>query len=608
METFNSIQKDGKTLVSVRAYKGDAMTLLAFDVHESKLENLAGFTIQYSYQLNGKTRTDYMFNRLSFNQAFLTQNPQITDKEKNSTLYSPIQKFNWVHVPNTNINTQKPAFGEYTYKITPRYIHEGKLQALDNTLTVELKIDVSPYSIQGTQVAFTRGFISSLAYARRFNVKNNQVRPKEPNDSLTFDVKQIADYAERWDFVTQKNVRVAYTFEEQHQWLGWQARARILEFLDEALADTSIQLKVFAYDLNEPEISKRFLKLAAQNRLQIILDNAGKHGEDESMESEFERQFKQLPHNQTLIHRGNYSGLAHSKIFIQVRANQALKVLTGSTNFSTNGLYVNANHILIFNQAPIAQLYLELFEASFGDVKMDNFKKTDYAKKDFDFAEAGLPTMTITFAPHPKTDAQRIFNRISGRIKAAQSDVLFAIMQDTSGSSILDAVKAQVQSDTIFTYGVTDTISKNDREYSVSLYKPNSKKGIRVAAKGIENILPEPFGKIPKVDGYAIHHKFVVVDFKGENPVVYCGSSNLAFGPEQSNGDNLLEIKDKDIVTAFAIEALRLVDHYHWRNKELKALKEINLDDLSKPAQAWYKAWFNEADLRCLQRKLYIRE
>jgi hypothetical protein len=29
-------------------------------------------------------------------------------------------------------------------------------------------------------------------------------------------------------------------------------------------------------------------------------------------------------------------------------------------------------------------------------------------------------------------------------------------------------------------------------------------------------------------------------------------------GPEQANGDNLLEIRDKEIFTAFTIEALRL--------------------------------------------------
>ncbi len=216
--------------------------------------------------------------------------------------------------------------------------------------------------------------------------------------------------------------------------------------------------------------------------------------------------------------------------------------------------------------------------------------------------------MTITFAPHKKADAERIFSRISSRItKNGNTDILFAIMKDTSKSSILKAVQQQLKNQSVFTYGITDTISKKAPDYEVFLYKPNNVNGIRVAGKGIANVLPPPFGTVPKVDGYAVHHKFVVVNFKGEDPVVYCGSSNLAFGPEQSNGDNLLEIHDKDIVTAFAIEALRLVDHFHWRNSEVNPLVEKRLDDLSVAGRIWYKPWFEPSDLRNRQRKLYIR-
>jgi len=117
--------------------------------------------------------------------------------------------------------------------------------------------------------------------------------------------------------------------------------------------------------------------------------------------------------------------------------------------------------------------------------------------------------------------------------------------------------------------------------------------------------LPKPFDTVPKIDGYAIHHKFVVVDFKGANPVVYCGSSNLAFGPEQSNGDNLIEIHDRDIVTAFAIEAFRLTEHFQWRNKSQDG-KEIFLN--GNTSEQWYKKYYNPDDLYCVERKLFIEE
>jgi hypothetical protein len=258
----------------------------------------------------------------------------------------------------------------------------------------------------------------------------------------------------------------------------------------------------------------------------------------------------------------------------------------------------------VFNNKKIAQLYSDVFDAAYDD--MDAFKGGDFSINEFPFTEAGLPALTISFAPHSKPAAEKLFKRINERILLkGNTDVLFAIMKDTSKSGILDAVKAQVESNKVFTYGITDTVSKN-ADYEVHLYKPNSKKGIRVAAKGIANVLPKPFGTVAKIDGYAIHHKFVVVNFKGANPVVYCGSSNLAFSPEQSNGDNLLEIIDKDIVTAFAIEALRLVDHFHWRNTEMTK-DELNLDDLQGD-EAWYSNWFKTGDLRCRQRELYIKE
>lgn len=600
MEKFES--KNG---VSVRAYKGDAMTLLAFNVTAKLKSNLAGFTIRYRYREGAEWKDPYIYNRLKFRPAFFELNPGVPKQDINSTLYSPIQKFNWVHVPNTNINTDLPVFGDYSYEVTPRHIMNGILQPLQPELTVVVNIDVSPYYIKKTMIGFTRGFVSSVAYAKRFNVNNNRVRPVATADDLLFDIKQKADTARRWNDVTRRYENKEYTFEEQHKWLGWQARQRILDFLDEAVNDNGISVKAFIYDLDEPEICKRLLQLAAQDRLIITLDNSGKHGDLDSMETIFADKFVAVAPNAGALQRGKFSALAHSKVFIHIKNKKAVKVLTGSTNFSTNGLYVNSNHVLVFENKKVSQLYSDVFDASFGPEKMKAFKGTEHSVNDYEFAMPGHPKMTISFAPHTTDAVQKIFNRINQRIlKAGNTDVLFAIMKDTSASSILDAVRQQVQSDKVFTYGITDSIG-DDAEYSVFLYKPNSLRGIRVAAKGITNVLPKPFGTVAKVDGYAIHHKFVVVNFKGTDPVVFCGSSNLSFGPEQKNGDNLLEIHDKDIVTAFAIQALALVDHFHWRNNELKQ-KEMFLDDLSRPGQAWYLAWFNSEDLKNRQRKLYI--
>jgi hypothetical protein len=107
-----------------------------------------------------------------------------------------------------------------------------------------------------------------------------------------------------------------------------------------------------------------------------------------------------------------------------------------------------------------------------------------------------------------------------------------------------------------------------------------------------------------------VHHKFVVVDFKGPDPTVYCGSSNLAFTPEQENGDNLITIRDKDAVTVFAIEAIRLVDHFHFFNQlSLEGKKSgqatMFLHDSASPQ--WFSHYYDSKDLLFLERTLLIK-
>ena len=50
-----------KNGVSVRAYKGDAMTLLAFDLTAALTKNLVGFSISYKYKVNNVLQENYIF-------------------------------------------------------------------------------------------------------------------------------------------------------------------------------------------------------------------------------------------------------------------------------------------------------------------------------------------------------------------------------------------------------------------------------------------------------------------------------------------------------------------------------------------------------------------
>jgi phosphatidylserine/phosphatidylglycerophosphate/cardiolipin synthase-like enzyme len=582
--------------VSVRAHRGDAMTLLAFDLAQEKTENFTGFSVRIT---PGTRPPYYLFNLLSYPTPVLTKN-NIKAKDKRSTLYSPIQKFRWVHVPATFHQIEEPFYGTYTYEVTPRYMVNDLLQPLDPALTVAVSIKVGPYRSGDFQIGFTRGFVSSQAYTDHFG-NNSKVRPNKTD--LVFDIKTRSGSVNR-----KKNgqtVNEDYTFEDQHVWMGWQARARILEFLDQAVADKKLTVDVFAFDLDEPLICDRLIRLAQQGRLRILLDNSKTHLDpdadgNDAFENKFEALFNQKAVAPSSILRGRFSSLAHSKVFVQKRkaTNEAVKVLTGSTNFSTNGLYINANHVLIFNQQSVAKLYADVFEASFSADKMKKFREIDLATQDHPFNLAKLPGMTIRVSPHTEAVATGFFKTISDRIKGAQSDVLFAIMQDDSASSILDAIRfVREHNEGVFSYGITDTTK------TITLYKPHTKRGVLVAGKGGAKVLPPPFDKEAGISGIAIHHKFVVVDFKGTDPVVYCGSSNLAFTPEQRNGDNLIEIHDPEAVTVFAIEAIRLVDHFHFRDRVQDADR---IDLQASDPNPWHASYYDPDDLHCLERTLLV--
>jgi hypothetical protein len=84
--------------------------------------------------------------------------------------------------------------------------------------------------------------------------------------------------------------------------------------------------------------------------------------------------------------------------------------------------------------------------------------------------------------------------------------------------------------------------------------------------------------------------------------MVICGSSNLALGPEQNNGDNLLVIRDPDVVTAFGIEAIRLVDHFQFRDRSNQAGGEKNV--ALHTDSNWVEPYFTNTDMKSRERLL----
>ncbi len=82
----------------------------------------------------------------------------------------------------------------------------------------------------------------------------------------------------------------------------------------------------------------------SKKRARVILDNAGLHHDAKKPkpEDQFEDLFAPKA-GAGRIKRGHFARYAHDKVFVVSRDNEPFKLLTGSTNFSVTGMYVNSN-------------------------------------------------------------------------------------------------------------------------------------------------------------------------------------------------------------------------------------------------------------------------
>jgi len=587
------------------AYRGDAKTLLAWDLPAKRRKGLVGFTIACKPP---RRREYYLWNQLQFEDP--DQHAQDDSEPANSSVNAPFHKFRWLHVPGMDHQGLEPVMGNYAYTVTPRYCDShDQLLPLDPGLSASVKILVDGFEKGSLQLAFTRGYVQSQAYTRRFGSK---VRITPYRAELLYDTSAVAGVNPDGE---------EFTYAEQYAWLGFTARKAIFGLLDEVLADKKLSLDFFAYDLGEPDLMKRLLTLAEQGRVRVILDNAGLHhsAKKPKREDQFEERFEQAATGNAAIKRGNFRRYAHDKVMVVSDASGAKKVLTGATNFSATGLYVNSNHVLVFDDKSTAGKYAELFQQVWDDeVKAPPFIASVLSSEEFSPPGTVKPPRTITFAPHSKEVATGLLDGIVERIdaeaatKGPAASVLFAVMGLEGSGPVYPALQKIHKNDGVFSYGVSD-----DPE-GIALYEPDRKTGVLVTGKPKDTKLPPPFNQVPSLGvNHQIHHKFVICGFNGDDPVVYCGSSNLALAGEMVNGDNLIEIRDGDVATAFALEALALVDHFQFLNR----LSQHGRDEAEPPAakreaarkadwflstgDGWTRPYFDEDDLRCLDRELF---
>jgi hypothetical protein len=557
----NTASNNGLTIT---AYAGDGDVLLAFSLDKDRLGNLAGFAIECAPPTG---QPYFLPNRLNFTQA-ITSDTTPQQRTWTSSYDAPFQKFHWVHFPAEIVAGEK-GHHIFRYKVIARYCGAS---GLEDGPSAEVSVDLSSQDFDNFEFGFTRGYLTSQAYAAKFQNKDFRKEPK----TLDYDTAP---------------------FEAQYEWLGYHARPMIFNLLKQCVSDPAMTVDLFAYDLDEPDILTMLEALGP--RLRAFLDNAKLHT-GTALEVQAHTRLVQSA-GMSNVKQGHFKRFAHDKIIIQKKDGQPVKVLTGSANFSVRGLYVQANNVMVFDNPGVAELYEKVFDEAFDD--MSGFSSSPLATQwfpqhDSEFQSPGLPKFQVSFAPH--RDASVSLDKVTEALKNAKSSILFAVMALGGGGDVLQTLGNLHLSGKVFSYGMT----QSDAGFFV--YKPGET-GVLVPFAALDKHVPPPFDKEWRGgQGQVIHDKFIVIDFNDENPVVFTGSSNLAEGGEQSNGDNLLAIYDPVVARAFAIEAIRLVDHYQFR-AAVTAAGDANPVMLTAcgSQKDWWERDYDENDMHCTQRELF---
>lgn len=538
----------------VTAYACGATVLLAMNLDKEKIANLAGFAILCCPP--GKP-SFYLANRINLNHG--VKDPATDWVPSN---LAPFQKFRWVHcLQITEIS------GLYTYVVSAMYFIR-RSKNLQAKFSVSVKINLTS-KYKEAKIGFTRGYISSQAYVDKFN--NKPIRPKKK--SLDFDTSP---------------------YQHQYKWLGGEARKLLFSFLQESIENPAITVDLFAYDLDEPDFIKNLEKL--KGRLRAVLDNAPLHKKKGALELEAAARLKQSAGKKNIV-QGHFKRFCHNKIIIQKKNGNPIKVLTGSANFSIRGLYVQANNIVIFHQADITAKYAEAFEVAFTNMK--KFQTFPIASKWFDFTLDNLVPTSVSFSPHISYNVS--LELLEEAIKNAKSAVLFSLMSMSGKGPVIQSLENLINRTDIYSYGIVQSGNGLD------LFKPGVKTGVFTPFAYLKDSVPQNFKKEWSGGaGQSIHHKFVVIDFNGENPVVFTGSSNLTSGGEEQNGDNLIAIYNREAAVMYAVEAIRLTDHYHfrYRMKQVTHKKPLVL----KRSDQWARPYFDSNNPKYKDRELFTMD
>ena len=529
----------------VKAYAGTNGVLLAMDLVEPRRKGLLGFAIE---KQQGAKPWLFLFNSLTFpNKAHTFPQFHATPSDK-----APLQKFRWAdYAVNPGMTLH--------YRVHLAY---GTADAVQLGESLQLTITSDDGQPSNQSVMFNRAVAASQAFQRKF----------PELDAL---------------ISANKNMPIETWPDAPRQWLENGLLARLLGFIERAVDDRwALDIAIYEYQL---QTIVDAVNAAFARGVQVrVLYHARPDDEDTTIN---EASLAALPPTSK---RGRVThNIFHNKFMVLSRIaasgeQQPEAVLCGSTNFTANGVYRQANVVHVLDDESIAASYLQTFEQIWA--QPDDIGATRDWVTEHNPMNPQQP-LFAGFSPRTGGADLQEFVRIIG---AAKKDVLF-VTAFSLPDAILNALLGQPHDD-ILRYGLQNTASRitgfhadRSAEFAATALLNTGLEGwLRENMKGQKGSL-------------LVHTKAVVTDFTTDTPTIISGSHNLSASASNGNDENYLIIRgDTDLADRYGLELLRFYEHYRFRYFAKKlALKQVSplaVDD------HWTNDYYIEGDLRQLSR------
>lgn len=380
-------------------------------------------------------------------------------------------------------------------------------------------------------------------------------------------------------------------------------------------------LYIALYELTDEELIGLILQHAEQ--VHLILSNTGADKDSGAWDAENEpyraRLHAAVPALAEMHDRmfNNAQHIGHNKFVVRVDGHgQAQSVLSGSTNWTPNGLCAQSNNMYIARVPDLARQFLDYWQSIKRDNALftvpeplsegtKNVQGTSLRQQNalaLDEVATDSGKLRLWRSPNTKQVSKPAKSpalppdlaEVFGYVRQAKRAIFFAVFlpsQQGLNSIVSEAVDIARKDTSLLVYGAVSSPlampnyippqhaasgddADNGDKYQPSLFDEGKVHVVR--ANALNDDLVGNFEKEVLSAGNAIiHDKLIVIDPLSDDCTVIVGSHNLGFKASYANDDNLLIIRgDRRLAEAYMVHALDLYEHYHFRAVQYERRRE----------------------------------